>query len=247
MERESSLTLADELAAAQEWWREAGVDCAFADEAASWLAESPEPGAPPEPAAAARPAAPPPAPQIGGDPGGWPGDLAAFAQWWLTEPSLAAGGTRVPPRGPAGAKLMALVPQPEAGDRERLLSGEQGALLANFLRRAEIDESEVYVAAALPRHMPMADWREQRRLGLDKVLRHHIELAAPKRVIVLGQDILSLLGHDPAQKPAFLLDFNQQRGSVPALAARSLDHMVRIPQDRNRLWRDWQDWTDGTS
>jgi DNA polymerase len=96
MDRDTSLTLAEELAAAQEWWREAGVDCAFADEAASWLADEAEQPERPESAAPARTAPPSPvaAPQIGGDPGAWPGELEAFAQWWLTEPSLAAGGRR---------------------------------------------------------------------------------------------------------------------------------------------------------
>ena len=93
--------------------------------------------------------------------------------------------------------------------------------------------------------MTMPDWRELRRGGLDRVLRHHVELVGPERVILLGKDVISLLGHDPAQNPAFSLDFNQQRGSVPALAARSLDHMLKIPSARSRFWRDWLDWTDG--
>ena len=251
MERDTSSSLADQLAAAQEWWREAGVDCGFADEPASWL-ETPQSRAAAEPPASvptAMPAkpAPPPKPVIGGDPAGWPVDLAGFAQWWLEEPSLDLGGARprVPPRGPARAKVFALVPQPEAEDRERLLSGEQGKLLASFLRNAGVDEAQVYVASALPRHTPMPDWRELRAAGLDAVLRHHIELARPERVILFGQDVISLLSHDPPQKPAHSLDFNQQRGSVGALAARSLEHMLRVPSARKRLWQDWLDWTDG--
>lgn len=243
----ASLSLAEQLTAAQQWWREAGVDCAFADEVATWL-ESPEKPAPaaPAPAPASRKPEPAAKPMIGGDPAGWPQELAAFAEWWLAEPSLDAGGAspRVLPRGPVGAKLMALVPQPEAKDRERLLSGEQGKLLASFLGRAGIDENEVYVAAALPRHTPMADWRELHGRGLDKVLRHHIELARPERAILFGQDIISLFGHNPAQNRVFSLDFNQEEGSVRALAARSLDHMLKIPSARSRFWRDWLDWTD---
>lgn len=253
MERDTSPSLADQLAAAQAWWRDAGVDCAFADEPANWL-ESPEspdsihPAEQPAPALAkpAKPA-PPPKPMIGGDPANWPTDLAAFAQWWLAEPSLDHGGAlpRVPPRGSAGAKVLALVPQPETGDREHLLSGEQGKLLASFLRNAGVEESEVYLASALPRHTPMPDWQELRAGGLGAVLRHHIELARPERVILFGQDVISLLSHDPPQKPVYSLDFNQQRGSVITLAARSLEHMLRVPSARKRLWQDWLDWTDG--
>lgn len=248
MERDPSTTLADELAAAQEWWREAGVDCAFSDEAASWLDSPPEhaPAAPKPAQSAKKPEAPPP-PAIGRDPSGWPKELSAFAGWWLNEPSLDSRGARprVPPRGPAGAKVMAIVPQPEAEDSGQLLAGAQGELLANFLRRAEVTENEVYVAAALPRHTPMADWRALHQLGLGTVLRHHIELVRPARVILFGQDVISLVGHSPTQNPAFSLDFNQQRGSVPALTARSLEHMLRVPSARKRLWQDWLDWTDG--
>lgn len=250
MERDPSTVLADELAAAQEWWREAGVDHTFADQPVSWFESPPEPAAAataPKPAQAIRQPEPQPAPMLGGDQAGWPDELSAFAAWWLAEPSLDAGGARprIAPRGPAGAKVMAVVPQPEADDREVLLAGEQGELLANFLRRAEVAENEVYVAAALPRHTPMADWRGLQRLGLGALLRHHIELVRPARVILFGQDVISLVGHSPAQNPAFSLDFNQQRGSVPALTARSLEHMLRVPSARKRLWQDWLDWTDG--
>jgi DNA polymerase len=251
MERDTSSTLAEQLAAVQEWWREAGVDCAFADEPASWL-ESPQSHALAEapvsaPAAAPAKPQPPPKPMIGGTSASWPTDLTAFVEWWLSEPSLDPGGARprVPPRGPAGAKVLALVPQPEAEDRERLLSGEQGKLLASFLRNAGVAETEVYVASALPRHTPMPDWRDLRASGLDAVLRHHIELARPERVILFGQDVITLLSHDLPQKAAHSLDFNQQRGSVGALAARSLEHMLRVPSARKRLWQDWLDWTDG--
>ena len=48
-------TLGESLAAALDWWREAGVDGDFADEPRNWLArpEAPE-GAVPAPAAARR-------------------------------------------------------------------------------------------------------------------------------------------------------------------------------------------------
>ena len=64
-----------------------------------------------------------------------PADLAAFQKWWMEAPDLSPsrGFPRVPPRGERGAKLMVLVPQPEAGDSVRLLSGPQGRLLDAIL------------------------------------------------------------------------------------------------------------------
>src|SRR5690606_5009681 len=79
---------ARQIAAAQAWWREAGVDFIFHDEPQSWLSEdgAPTPGAPSPaiPDAAAEPAEA----RIGGDPSDWPQDLATFRRWWMEHPSL---------------------------------------------------------------------------------------------------------------------------------------------------------------
>lgn len=247
MPRDATPSLAEQVSAVHDWWREAGVDQLFADEATIWLEDKPGSAEAPKVAKVAAPPPPPPEAKIGGDRASSPADLAQFAQWWLAEPSLDHGGAapRVPPRGPAGAKLMVLVPEPEKQDSERLLAGDQGNLLASFLKNAGIAEDEVYFAAALPRHTPMADWLGMQRSGLDKVILHHVELVAPERLILFGRDVTALLGHDPAKNPQFLLNFNHQGGSVRALTARSLDHMLRIPPARKRLWQDWLDWTNG--
>ena len=76
---------------------------------------------------------------------------------------------RIAPRGDAGAALMVLVPQPEESDRDRLMSGPQGRLLANILAAMGLEESEVYLAAALPCHTPMADLAMLARLRLSAV------------------------------------------------------------------------------
>lgn len=255
MDRSPLSPLANDIAAALDWWREAGVDCAFEDEPVNWL-KPPEtaPQAAPPPReqpmqTTARPApAAPPVPAIGGDRDAWPDSAEAFAPWWLSEPSLDFGGSgpRVPPRGAPGAALMVLVPMPEREDRDTLLSGPQGELLARFLGKAEVATEGVYFAAALPRYMPHPDWSGLRQAGLGRIVQHHIALARPQRVLLMGNDIPPLLGHNPAQNPAFSLDLNHRGGSVPALAARSLEHMLNIPSARSRFWREWQDWTTGS-
>ena len=249
MDRVASSLLAAQLAAAKDWWRDAGVDCAFSDEVTAWLRDEPaeEPGEQSE-KMVVKPKAPeaPPIPAIGGDPAGWPQDCESFAAWWLSEPSLDAGGSnlRIAPRGKAGAKLMVLVPEPEAGDSDTLLSGPQGGLLASFFSAAGIDEAEAYVASALPRHTPQADWEALQRCGLGEVMLHHIGLARPERLLIFGRGVLPLLGHNPAQNPALLRKVNHQGGSVPALAARNLEMMLARPAERSKFWQHWLDWTD---
>lgn len=244
----------DEIAAALDWWREAGVTNDFADDATAWLAE---PAEEPEAQATerARPAAlerqldaePKEIAKFGGEPAEWPDDLAGFGQWWLQAPSLDAGGTgpRVAPRGSPRASLMIIVAEPERDDRDRLLAGDQGLVLDGFLRAGGIAQEEFYLASALPRAVPMPDWPGLKSAGLGKLLEHHIRLVDPKRILVFGRNILPLIGNPSAQGPAVLREFNHEGRSVPVMGARGLSELLRKAAAREQLWKRWLDWTDG--
>lgn len=245
MDMQRDHTLGEALGSALDWWREAGVDGDFADEPRNWLAK-PEPKA--EATAEATPPARPAAPQVpplGGDSDTWPTSLPEFAEWWLSSPSLELPGTgpRIAPRGTAEADLMVLVPYPEEGDGERLLSGRQGELVSNMLKAMGIAEERVYLASALPRHAAHPDWRAlaERRLGA--VLRHHIALAAPKRLLVLGRKMLPLLGHDPAHAAPIAGPIALEGIETPVLAAVGPETLLDEPRFRKTLWRAWLDWT----
>lgn len=239
-------SLADHYAAALDWWRDAGVDHDWQDEAHSLLED---PAA--KPAMAER--APPPAPKkakpelpaekpLGGDQSGWPATWADFAPWWLTEPSLDAGGLspRVAPRGVANAALMVLVPMPEADDADRLLSAQQGRLVTNMLRAMGIAEDAACIAAALPRHTPSPDWDGLARTGLGAVLRHQITLAAPQRLLLLGQNLPPLLGL--AKRPgAAMLEVGP--ATIPCFASFAPDVLLAHASRRADLWRGWLEWT----
>ena len=236
-------TLAQSIAAAQAWWREAGVDLAFHDEPQPWLAEE-GPAEAPIQKTAEKPA-PPHKPRIGGDPGAWPQDLAAFHQWWLDEPSLDQGGLspRIAPCGETGAALMLLVPMPEAEDGDTLLSGPEGRLLASLATAMGLTPAEVYLAAALPRRTPVPDWERLAADGLGEVLLHHIRLAAPKRLIVLGTRILPLLGHDPAQAAPAVSELAIHGAAVPMLTSYAPERLLGNARQRAGLWQRWLDWT----
>lgn len=249
-----SSTLESKIAAALDWWREAGVDAAFADEARGWLAATVAAETSAEVPAtrkrAAAPVEPTPGPipsQIGGPPESWPQDLAAFREWWLSELSLDEGGLtpRIAPVGEANPELMVLVAMPEEGDRETLLSGLQGKLLDSFLSAAGIPPGRTYRASVLTRHTPLPDLPALASQGLGKVVAHHVALAQPKRLLILGRNILPFCGHDPAQGPATLTLFHHEGGKVPALAEVGLERLLEKAPLRARLWKRWLDWTDG--
>jgi len=241
-----TLTLAESLAAAQQWWREAGVDYTYSDEPIGWLADEQPAAEPVRPAAA--PAAPPKleAPRVGGDRSGWPADLAAFRRWWLEDPSLDDGGPRprVVPRGEPGADLLMLVPMPEDGDSETLLAGPQGRLLAAFAAAAGLAPETIMLCAALPRHTPMPDWAGLAARGHGEVLLHLLALAAPKRLIVLGRSVLPLLGHGPTQAPPAVSELAIQGRAMPLLATYAPERLLENARLRAGLWQRWLEWTD---
>ena len=250
--------------AALGWWNEAGVDSSFHDLPTDWLAAAndtkarpansdPQPAiVSPEPPkrttdARARIAASEQMATIGGNPSQWPQKLEDFGSWWLTEASLspAPAAGRVPPAGPANAALMVLVPAPEPGDAQVLLSGREGKLLDAVLVGMGLSRSDVYLASALPAAMAMPDWQALHDAGLGNVVMHHVALARPKKLLVLGKtDISSLIAHDPANNAAFLPAVNQQRASVPLALEFALATLLAQPSLKRRVWTNWLEWTE---
>lgn len=250
MEANGKPDIAAQIAGALEWWRDAGVDADFADNPHDWLTKEAAPEVEdftplPLPAAAKSEE---PRPLIGGLPEAWPADLDAFRAWWLTEPSLDHGdpSRRVAPRGSPGAELMILVGDPEEADADSLLSGPHGKLLGAVTRALGLGPEQVYLASALPRPTPLPDWEELAAQGLAEVVRHHIALVQPRRLLTFGSGVSSLLGHDPANNPAFLPFINHEGPSLPLLAAMDLAALLARPRAKARLWQRLLDWTGTT-
>lgn len=257
------LTLVREFEAALAWWQAAGVTHEFADDATALLAAAPldapltpqggERGPPraaaePERRPAPRRPLPPPAPTpaapvrralLGESP---PADLVAFRDWWRQAPELGSvrAFPRIAPSGPAGAALMVLVPQPEEGDRDRLLEGPQGRLLGAILAAIGLAESEVYIASALACHTPLADLGALAAGGMDAVTAHHVALVRPARLLAFGTGLAPMLGAPGEQA---LREINHAGGTVPVLVSETLDALMDMPRLKARFWRRWMEWS----
>ncbi|GMN01322.1 uracil-DNA glycosylase family protein [Erythrobacter sp. MTPC3] len=252
-------SLTRDLLAAMDWWRDAGVDLDFADDATVWTGSEDAASAQPDaainsshPGASGaagnvendRPAASKiaRADLLGDSP---PASLADFHTFWMEAPGLDGVGPRgrIAPRGNANADTMFLVVDPEEADRETLLSGPQGALLANMMAAMGIAPDSAYISSALPRHTPMADTPTIAAGGMDAVTSLHIQLAQPKRIIALGSGILPLIGHDQAQGAPSLPEINHAPSGIPVLVSEGLDSMMSMPRLKSRFWRRWIEWS----
>ena len=173
-----------------------------------------------------------------------PATLDEFRNWWLSAPELGAGSyPRIGPRGPAGARLMVLVPDPESDDTDHLLSGPQGRLLARILAAMGVSPEDCYIASALPRHTPMADLAGLAASGLDTAVRHHIALAAPQQLILFGQGLGAFLAPSDGQSDHPLREINQTGISPPAMITETLGSMLDMPRLKARFWRRWMEWS----
>lgn len=241
-----SARLADALGAALDWWRDAGVDCAFVDDPQDWLAAArPAPSPKAQRMAAAEPPAPTAPPPAGGAREGWPSTLAGFADWWMTEPSLSPAGTaRIPPQGPEGADLMVLVAMPEAEDTTRLLSGRGGRMIDSMLAAMGLSRDQAYLASVLPTRIAMPDWDDWKARRLGDVLVHHVALARPKRLLIFGKSLVStLIDHDSPHSLSDLRPLNHEGGSTPAISTYDLDALLARPAFKASLWNRWLEWT----
>lgn len=245
-------SLAQLLDASAQWWEAAGVDLCFSDEPATWLQQPVAPAAP----RAAEPKVetervieavlaeevPAAADLLGGNP---PSTLADFRQLWLNDPALhpAPVSQRVAPRGTPSPELMVLVLEPEPEDTETLLSGPQGALMAQILRAMGFRPEAVYFASALPAHTPMADPAALEKSGLGEVLVHHINLVKPQAIAAFGGGLAPLLTPDRAGGEMSLRENKHSPLVPPVLQSEALGSLIAMPRLKARFWRRWIEWS----
>lgn len=174
-----------------------------------------------------------------------PQTLAEFHTWWMANPLPGDGGLypRIAPRGQAGARLMVIVPDPEADDRDSLLAGQQGRLLSNILVAMGLAPADCYIASALPCHTPRADLAGMAQTGLDRVLALHVALAAPHRAIAFGQGLGPFLGAEIKKENQPLREINYAQISTPIMITENLASMCDMPRLKARFWRRWMEWS----
>ncbi|MFM2099602.1 MAG: hypothetical protein RLZZ366_1141 [Pseudomonadota bacterium] len=223
------------------WWKDAGVD-SFVDEISTpWLGRTA-----PKPVSRYSDASVGAAPQLERPRVAevLPATLADFTRWFLSSTDIPEAGPatfRVAPSGNPAATLMALVDMPEAGDTHEVLSGEIGDYFNNMLAALKRDRTTTYIAALTPSRVPTGILPEAALPRLGEIARHHMALAAPKRVWLMGDAVSrAVLGMDVVSARGRQHNINHQGSIMIAVASYHPRFLFRNPRRKADAWADMQ-------
>jgi DNA polymerase len=127
-----------------------------------------------------------------------PGDLESFDAWLASRPLLPGAlwsGPAVLPRGPVAAPLMILSDAPDIDDLREgaLFAGAPGRLLDAMLSAIGLSREQVRIGSIAFTRPPAGRIEGADSDQLLAIARHHIGLAKPRHLLLLGQQTCSLL------------------------------------------------------
>jgi uracil-DNA glycosylase len=227
-------------ASALSWWHEAGVDIVVDDLPRDWTVR--------ENAVTAKGAAVEQPEPVEEEPP-LPATLEAFIDWRFggAAPESAWGEPIVHVAGDPASPLMIVTDMPEAGDCNIgvLLSGDVGRLFDRMLAAIGHDRASIYlVSLCIARPVTGLVPREI-ELKLGELARHHVALAAPKRLLLLGQTVSrAILGADAGPGRGRLQPVNYHGGQSGHVAEAVTTYHPRFlltkPAAKAEAWKDLQ-------
>ncbi|MFD1788696.1 uracil-DNA glycosylase family protein [Sphingomonas floccifaciens] len=211
-----------------DWWREAGVDVLVDDAPRDWLA------APPPPAPAIDATA---APVVAA--AALPDNLDAFLAWRVGDdaPEGAQPGAVLAEGDPAAAIAIVV----DFADEHGLIGGVAGALFDRMLAAIGLSRESVYLVA-LTTARPLNDRLAPDMLPrLGQLTRHHLSLATPQRVLLLGQAASrAVVGTDGRSGPGILQPVNLNTVEIPAVSSLHPRFLLKQPAMKAEAWKDLQ-------
>ena len=208
-----------------EWWLESGVDVVVDERPRNWLLEKQKQvsGRESEPAREIESEA--------------PGTLALFREW-LAGPTSANGkSNRVLPRGEEAAEVMLIAEAPgrEEASAGAPIAGEAAALVERMLAAIGLDCAQAYFANLSCVYAPGAKPNSKELEQCAEIMRRHIALARPKRLILLGDaPARALLGKSLAEARGHV----HQVEGIRTLVTFHPRFLLDRPSDIARAWKD---------
>lgn len=218
-------------AATLDWWREAGVDTLVEDAPRDWLT----PLSPAAPAPTAMPAAPPP--------DALPDTMEAFLAWRTGSGAPEAGwsGDWLIAAAPTQARVMVLADCPDRDDGPGggLLSGASGQLFDAMLAAVGIARADVHLAATCAKRPIAGRLPPDSADRLAEIARHHVALAAPTRLLLLGDAASrAILGMTVREAQGNLHRFNHRNGQTGVVATFHPRLLIERPGQKAQAWKD---------
>ena len=219
------------------WWELAGVDCATAEAPVDWL----------RPAMPAQPVEPTKAP-----PQDKPATLEAFLSWVANDPAQPERrwmGAPILPQGKAHAPLMVLTDMPDPADitARLLLSDGAGRLFDAMLAAIELSRGDIYLTSLFLSRPPGGMVEASDLNAAADRMRTQVTLAAPRRLLVLGDRTVRTLFPDRDGRPVQDRDgreglhyLNQDGGTVSAFATFHPRLLLGQPAAKAECWRTLQ-------
>ena len=217
-----------EACSALAWWLDAGVDVAVQEEPRDWLrpaARKPQAKVAEPPSNVAQPTH-----ETLSELQGW---LASSAQL----PLASAAARRIMPQGPENAALMLLTEAPTLEDfaAGQPIGGESWELAKQMLAAIKIPAEQAYSASLSCFHVPGAKMNATDREACAEIARRHIQLAKPKRLLLLGDGpSQALLG-----KPLPLARGHVHKvEGVRTVATFHPRALINQPSNKSLAWKD---------
>jgi DNA polymerase len=210
------------------WWLEAGVDVAVADEPRNWLRRDAS-----QPVASQ--SAPEQAPsQAAAD------TLDAYHAWLASSsdlPLFRSGSARALPHGPANAEIMLIsdLPGRECAAEGKPIGGEAWTLTQRMLKAIGLSDGQAYVATLSCFGAPGQRIDAAALERCSTLMRKHIALVKPKRLLLLGDGpARALLGQPLVQARGRV----HKVDGIAAVATLHPRQLLQRPSDKAHSWRD---------
>jgi uracil-DNA glycosylase len=175
-----------------------------------------------------------------------PDQLNLF-QAWLKDhdalPYAAPSARRVCPAGDPASGLMIMTDMPAAEDcgSGTLISGEAGRLFDRMLAAIGRDRSSIYLASVSCLRSPDGRMAGDHAQQCATLARHHIGLAAPKALLLLGDAAgRALLGLTVLQGRGRWHEVQTHAGPVPAILSFAPSFLLNQPSAKALAWADLQ-------